>query len=321
MEKLIDLHCDTIWRLMDAGEEATLGENPFCVNMAEMRKADTMAQFFACFVDVKRFEQEEGYEEGYTYVNRMIRRMQKEVGNFSDKIAFAKSGEEIERNRENGKISAILTLEEGGVLNGKTERIEELWEKGIRLITILWNYENCIGYPNSRKREIMERGLKPFGFETVEKMNEKGMLVDVSHLSDGGFWDVLNASKRPVVASHSNARKLCPHPRNLTDAMIRALAETGGVIGVNFYPRFIRENGKACVEDLTRHIAHIINTGGEESVCIGTDFDGFSGESIEIARAGQMYLLYDALKKAGFTERQLEKIWHGNAMRVIKEVI
>lgn len=321
MEKLVDLHCDTIWKLMDAGEEMTLGKNSFCVNIDEMKQADTMAQFFACFVDVGSFPEKERYENGYAYVKKMMERMRKEVENFSQEIVFARNGEEIEKNRKAGKISALLTVEEGGILNGKIERVEELWSMGIRLITILWNYENCIGYPNSEKSEIMRKGLKQFGFEVVEKMNERKMLVDVSHLSDGGFWDVLKTSKCPVVASHSNAREICPHPRNLTDEMIRALAEKGGVIGMNFYPRFIRKNKKANVEDIVTHIRHIVNIGGIESVCIGTDFDGFSGESIEIERAGQMYLLYNTLKSAGFTEKQIEKIWWKNAMRVIHEVI
>lgn len=321
MEKLIDLHCDTIWRLTDAGEKVTLGKNSFCVNIDEMKQAGTMAQFFACFVDANWFTKEEKYEEGYVCIKQMIKRMRKEVGDFSEQIAFAKSGEEIEENRGNGKISAVLTVEEGGVLNGKIERIEELYKEGIRLITILWNYENCIGYPNSRKSEIMGKGLKRFGFEIVEKMNERGMLIDVSHLSDGGFWDVLKTSRYPVVASHSNAREICPHPRNMTDKMIKALAEKGGVIGINFYPDFIRQNGRACVEDVVTHIRHIVSVGGMDSVCIGTDFDGFSGESIEIERAGQMYLLYHALKRVVFTEKQIEKIRWENAMRVIKEVI
>lgn len=321
MKNLIDLHCDTIWRLMCAGEEVTLEKNSFCVNIDEMRQTDTMAQFFACFVDAKWFLEKDRYEDGYTYVKKMIERIKKEVENFSEEIAFAKSGGEIEENRRNGKISALLTVEEGGVLNGNIERIEELWKEGIRLITILWNYENCIGYPNSEKTEIMNKGLKPFGFEVVEKMNERGMLIDVSHLSDGGFWNVLETSSYPIVASHSNAREICPHQRNLTDEMIRGLAEKGGVIGINFYPRFIRKTGKAEVKDIVAHIRHIINVGGIESVCIGTDFDGFSGESTEIERMGEMYLLYEALKQVGFTEKQIEKIWWRNAMRVIKEVI
>lgn len=321
MDKLIDLHCDTIWRLMEAGKNATLENNPFCVNLKEMRRADTMAQFFACFVDMQWFQEENKFEEGYQYVKKMIERLRKEVEHFSDKIAFAKNEKEIEENREEGKISAILTVEEGGILNNKIERIEELRNEGIRLMTVLWNYENCIGYPNSKNAEIMAKGLKPFGFEVIERMNYVGMLIDVSHLSDGGFWDILQTSRVPVVASHSNARALCPHPRNMTDDMIRGLGEKGGVIGVNFYPPFIRESGKATAKNIVSHIQHIANVGGMESVCIGTDFDGFTGEEGEIGKVGQINTLYEELKRAKFTEKQIEKIWRGNAMRVIKEVI
>lgn len=321
MKGLIDLHCDTIWKLMDAKQEETLEKNCFCVNIDEMKQADIMAQFFACFVDCGLFPKKEQYEKGYIYVKKMIERMQNEVRKYSDKIVFAKNEKEIEKNRQEGKISAILTLEEGGVFNGKIERLDELWREGIRLVTILWNYENCIGYPNSQKQEVMCKGLKPFGFEVVEKMNELGMIIDVSHLSDGGFWDIVETSKYPIVASHSNAREICSHPRNLTDEMIRAIAEKGGVIGINFYPRFLKNSGKAGVDDIVVHLNHIINIGGVECVCIGTDFDGFSGESTEIEKMGQIHLLCDALKKNGVKEKYIEKIWRENAMRVIKEVI
>ena len=128
-------------------------------------------------------------------------------------------------------------------------RLHTLYQEGVRLVTLLWNEENCIGSPNSKDRKIMQKGLKPFGFEVVEQMNSLGMLIDVSHLSDGGFWDVLSTSSKPIVASHSNARALCEHPRNLSDDMIRALAEKGGVIGLNFYPYFVNPVGHASVSD------------------------------------------------------------------------
>ena len=178
-----------------------------------------------------------------------------------------------------------------------------------------------MGYPNSRDGEVMKKGLKPFGVETVERMNELGMLIDVSHMSDGGFWDVLRYSKKPVVASHSNARVLCPHPRNLTDEMIRALAEHGGVAGLNFYPYFINESGKADIDDLVRHIEHMFYVGGEDFVAIGTDFDGFDEGKLELQNIGEMNLLYGALKKRKFNDGQIEKFWHGNVMRVMREVL
>ena len=123
-------------------------------------------------------------------------------------------------------------------------------------------------------------------------MNELGMIVDVSHMSDGGFWDMVSHSKAPVVASHSSSRSLCNHPRNMTDEMLKALAEKGGVAAVNFYPAFVRENERAMREDLAAHIQHIVNVAGMDAVAIGTDFDGFTGGSLEIDKVEKMPILY-----------------------------
>lgn len=218
-------------------------------------------------------------------------------------------------------MSAVLTIEEGGILCNDIERLDKLYQEGIRLMTLTWNHDNCIGSPNSKDIEVMKKGLKPFGLEVIERMNELGMIIDVSHLSDGGFWDVIRCSDKPVVASHSNARALCPHPRNLSNEMIKALAEKGGVIGVNFYPFFLNPIGKASAEEIADHIMHMYCVGGEDVIAIGTDFDGFDEGELEIEHLGEMDKLHSAVKKKGLTERQIEKIWSQNVMRVIKEVL
>ena len=150
-------------------------------------------------------------------------------------------------------------------------------------------------------------------------MNELGMMIDVSHLSDGGFWDVIRHSKKPMVASHSNARTLCDHPRNLTDEMIKALAEQGGVAGVNLYPYFLHKSGKATADDIANHVWHMYQVGGENVVAYGTDFDGFDLGELDIAHMGQMNRVYESVRKRGFTERQMEKLLNGNILRVMQE--
>ena len=242
-----------------------------------------------------------------------------ELARCSDSIAIAHDYNELMANDNRGMMSAILTLEEGGVINGKMEYLEELYQQGIRLITLTWNYENCIGFPNSRDEKLMQLGLKPFGIEVVNRMNELGMMIDVSHLSDGGFWDVIRHSKKPMVASHSNARTLCDHPRNLTDEMIKALAEQGGVAGVNFYPYFLHKSGKSTAEGIADHIWHMYQVGGEDVVAFGTDFDGFDEGELDIAHMGQMNRVYESVRKRGFTERQMEKLLNGNILRVMQE--
>lgn len=317
---LIDMHCDTLWKLIE-DKNANLRENSCCVDIGKMKQAEVMAQFFACFVYMNQFVEEDRYTKGYRLALDMVERGKEEFAKNEDDIQLTHSYEELIATNRKGKMSAFLTVEEGGILDGKMERLEELYDRGVRLMTLLWNHENCIGYPNSRDVHIMESGLKSFGLEVVERMNECGMIIDVSHMSDGGFWDVLSLSKSPVIASHSNARALCNHPRNLSDEMIKALSEQGGLASINIYPYFVNSEGNADAQDIAQHVLYMMKVGGEDCVAIGTDFDGFDEGELSITHIGQMEKLYDALKKRGITERQLEKIWYQNALRVIREVL
>lgn len=317
--KLIDMHCDTIWKLMDLDKEGDLMENQCSVSIPGMKQAGTLAQFFACFLYIE--DMAGGYEEGYRHVQEMIDFMEGQVGQFSEDIAFAYSYEDVMKNDLARKISVVLTVEEGGILNGDISRLETLHQRGIRLVTPMWNDENCIGFPNSREPSVMKKGLKPFGIEAVKRMGELHMIVDVSHASDGTFSDILRYAKGPVVASHSNCRALCSHPRNLTDEMIYSLAGIGGGAGLNFYGPFLGTKDASLVEEMTAHILHMIQLGGEDFPMIGTDFDGFDGiERLEIPKAENMERLWEALKKKGVSEFQLDKIWSGNALRILKSL-
>lgn len=360
--KLVDMHCDTIYELQRDGEGQSLFHNHLCVDVERMRQAETMVQFFACFVDAKEWEEErreahgrnmqgegdaahgrnvqgessaawppanggmrisEGtWERAYARVLEMQRRLEREQGDGLKQVFFY---QDILENQRQNVISAVATVEEGGVLNGNIERVDELYQKGIRLITLTWNYENCLAYPNSRDERIMRSGLKPFGRSVLQRMNELGMIVDVSHLSDGGFWDCIKYSQAPVVASHSNCRVLCSHPRNLTDEMLRALAEKGGVAGLNFYPAFLKEErGREgiALRDIARHARHMIDVAGEDIVAIGTDFDGFEKEDAPgyISHVGEMESVWDAFAAENITPRQIDKIQSKNALRVMQDV-
>lgn len=318
--RLIDMHCDTIWMLMREKHEK-LQSNSFCVDVEKMKSANCMAQFFACFIYMDAIMGDDRYDKGYQMALEMIAKGKKELAECAKDINLACSFDDMIKNSANGKMSAFFTIEEGGILNDDITRLEHLYKEGIRIMTLTWNHENCIGYPNSRDNEIMKTGLKPFGVDVVERMNELGMIIDVSHLSDGGFWDVLKYSKYPVVASHSNARSLCNHPRNLSDEMIKALANKGGIAGINLYPYFINKNGIATVENIAEHVVHMYQVGGEDFVAVGTDFDGFDEGELEIAHIGEMGKLYETVKKRGFTEHQMEKFWNRNSMRVMEKNI
>ena len=205
------------------------------------------------------------------------------------------------------------------MLEGKIEHLKEFYDLGVRMMTLTWNHENEIGYPHNRP-EFSKRGLKRFGEEVVEKMNELVMIVDVSHLSDAGFYDVARLSKKPFIATHSNSRAMKNHSRNLNDDMIKILANSGGVTGINFCSAFLGNYEISSIKDMVRHIKHIRNIGGIDVVALGSDFDGIENK-VEISDVSEMGKLAIELEKEGFTTTEIEKIYYKNALRVIKDVL
>jgi len=223
-------------------------------------------------------------------------------------------------------------VEEGAVCKGEIEKLHSLYDIGVRMLTLTWNYPNELGYPNldsNRKTDSYtpdtKKGLTEKGREFVAEMERLGMIVDVSHLSDGGFWDVAESTSKPFVASHSNAREVCRHVRNLSDDMIRLLADRGGCMGLNFYADFLKESLEESlkpggIEDVVRHALHITNVGGIEVLGLGSDFDGIDTNA-ELPGVQSMGALWDALCKAGFRESELDKIFYGNVLRVYRQVL
>lgn len=312
------MHCDTIYRLINSKEERNLRKNDFSVDIEKLKCGNSLAQFFALFID------KEECEDPLETCLKMVDRFYLELKENEDSIRLARNYEELCNNKRLGKISAFLTIESGEVLKGQLYNLRNFYRLGVRLITLTWNYENEIGFPNC-KEECMEKGLTPFGIELIEEMNKLGMIIDVSHLSDGGFYDVAKYSKAPFIASHSNARAITPHRRNLTDEMIKILSEKGGVMGINFCSYFLHKGDDhlanlSKVEDMVRHIKHIKNVGGAQCIALGTDFDGISCD-VEIVDISQMEKLIIALKKEGFSEEEIEMICYKNAKRVIRNTL
>jgi len=320
--KYIDMHCDTLMPFAD-GVPYNIHRSSGMVDFEKLKAGGCTAQFFAMFlpgphhwVRVNRPPMAD-----WDYIKTLCAGFYSNLRACSDQIAFAGSWEDWRRNEAAGKMSAFLTIEDGRPVGGDMTNLTTFYDLGVRLISLTWNTENCFGYPNSKDPEIMGRGLKDFGLEALGVMNDLGIVIDVSHLSDGGFYDVAKYSKKPFVASHSNCRAVTGHVRNLTDDMIRLLGDTGSVSGVNFAPDFCTPDGNreyGSVEDLVRHITHFVRVGGVDCVGVGTDFDGYLGKN-EITDASRMQLLFDALHKAGFTDGQIEKIAYKNVARVIRE--
>ncbi len=215
------------------------------------------------------------------------------------------------------KPMGILSVEGGELFEGKLERVAEFDDHTrIRAVALTWNWENEIGYPGAGGSE---KGLKPFGKELIAEMDRRGILSDVSHLNDAGFWDVVNVSALPPIATHSNLRWLCNVSRNLTRDMAKAIIERKGFIGMNFYAGFLRKDGTATIDDVIRNIDALFEMGGEDVVGFGSDFDGIEAWPENLASPEDFPNLIAALERHGYTNAQIEKIAYKNFWRVLKE--
>lgn len=324
--KYIDMHCDTLTEALVRKCSTVEHLEGTMVDAARLKECQAAAQFFAMFLPQRNEPGWFGFREmpkPEELLEKMYEVFQNTIRECSSYLAPAHNFAELNNNRRAGKISAFLTMENGNPVQGRMENLKRFYEMGVRLITLTWNDANCFGYPHSKREEEMKQGLTDFGKEAVAYMNELGIIVDVSHLSDGGFYDVAELAEKPFVASHSNCRALAPATRNLTDEMIRILAQKGGVAGINFEPSFLNADAGdkvSRVERMCDHIFHLIDKGGIDCVGIGTDFDGISGQ-FEIADCTRMELLFAALQRRGLSEDAIEKIAYGNVARVIRDVM
>ncbi|MHC1683260.1 MAG: dipeptidase [Clostridiaceae bacterium] len=308
--KLIDLHCDTFYELCKKNNSDSIFSNKLCVDILKLRNANSLAQFFSLFVNKKTHPNCK--EEAI----KILTHFKNEVSNNSNHVIHGKTYSDLINS--NGKITFFLTIEEGDVLDGKMDNLYYFHNEGVRIITLTWNFPNKIGFPNFNYT-YANMGLTNFGLELIEEMNRLNVLIDVSHLSDKGFEDVINHSKKPIIASHSNCRSLCDHPRNLTDDMIRSIGHNGGIIGVNFYNKFLGNSSVTKLDDIVNHIDHLIKIGGVDVASIGSDFDGFIGKS-ELANIGEMDKLYSQLSKR-FKDDVADKIFYKNALRLMKDFL
>ena len=325
--KYIDLHCDSLTPGYFKGLSDIYAMENTNINIQKLRQAECKAQVFAVFFpergkDNPYFRFPGSFPPDMEFFAGMRKLLMDTIDKHKEEMCLAVNAAQLREAEQKGKLAAFLTMEDGRALEGSLDQLEYFWNQGVRLITLTWNGENWLGSPNSSDDSVMQKGLKDFGRQAVERMNELGILIDVSHLSDGGFYDVAAISRAPFIASHSNARAIAPHQRNLTDDMIRILGERQGVAGLNFYSCFLTEDkseGKSEIQDMVRNAMYLFQKGGEDILAIGTDYDGFRG-GCEIDSPLEMFRLFDALKKAGLSERQIEKAAWKNAERVIESV-
>ena len=327
--RIVDMHCDTIMALM--GNDKELRQSDNMIDLNKLQKGDYLLQCFAMFVPYKSRNNDDHYSP-FEMCNKMIDRYYQELAKNEDLIKPAFTSEDIEKNIKEKKMTALLTIEEGGVCLGNIEFLRNFYRLGVRMMTLTWNFKNEIATPNIdylsiTREQIKNEGVKPnttdglteFGIEVVKEMNRLGMVIDCSHLGDKGFYDVINYSTKPIVCSHSCARSVCNHGRNMTDDKLLKLKANGGVVGINYCNSFIKEDKTlATVGDVVKHINYIKDLIGIDYIGLGSDFDGIGNSDIELKDASMMNLLINELEKEGYSEEDIDKICYKNVLRVFK---
>lgn len=307
---LFDAHCDTISRcarLTSAHFSGTGGQ----WDLDRMGECSPAAQFFAIFWDSARHPGESAqlFQDQYQVFRRELDRL-------GDRAAFCRSAGEAEAAFRQGKLAAFLSVEGGELLDCSLERLEEAHRLGVRAVNLTWNHANALSGSHC---DQPERGLSPLGKNFVDRMEELGMLIDLSHLSDPGIWDVLERSAGPVLASHSNSRAVCSHTRNLTDGQMAVIIEKHGVIGLNLYDAFLTR-GKATEDSAVAQIEHIWALGGRKSLALGGDWDGGITGPAGYEGVWDWARLYERLLRDNVPEGLIQDLFFNNMMRIVSEV-
>ena len=311
---VFDLHCDTALALLGkTGNEAgNLKHNSLHIDLDRAAKLEAYCQCFACFTtpDMQQWMK----VSPIVVFERELATIQREVDKHKRMIRLAYCAEDVEANRDSGKMSAILTIEGPAGFDFDPELLENLHQIGFRMSTLGWNEKNVLTGSN-----VTGGGLTDKGREYVKEAQRLGILVDVSHISDEGFWDIMEITQAPVVASHSNSRAVCNHSRNLTDDMFRAICRTGGVAGINQYAEFLGEH--PTLDTICDHVLHLLELDPDgKHIALGGDLDGCEAFSEGFEGIQSYPSLAQRLLERGLTEDMIRDIFWNNALNVLRSV-
>jgi len=306
----IDAHADTISRalLRDPDERGLYINNSLDVDFSRLSEFDAPVQIFALWLS-DRF-----VSTGFEQINIMIDFFEQEVAAHIELIEIAFDLDDIRRIAGEGKISAVLAIEGGEALMGRIENLDHFYDRGVRVFAPTWNRENELGFGQAAGSS---RGLKAFGIDVIKRMDELGMILDVSHLNEAGFWDAHNTSTRPYMASHSNAYSIMPHNRNLKDDQIAAIVESGGLIGFNMFPSIIAPGNRVTLDDVLAHFKHFIDIGAGDHIGLGCDLDGIPSMPTGFTDVSSIKMFGELLSEE-FSEDHAYKIMEGNFYEFLK---
>lgn len=307
--KVVDFHCDVLCKLLLDEDLNFQGSKAgrLDVTYERLKAAGTVLQTFAIYIPQSMNGRLEPVLES-------VDRFHQKVLSCEDMI-WVRTAQDLDDCIRDGKIGALLSLEGVDGLQGQMSLLRIMHRLGIRAAGMTWNHAN---WAADGAMEPRGGGLTIKGRMFVEECDKLDILLDVSHLCERAFWEVAELSQRPIIASHSNARSICDHPRNLTDAQIEKLIAKQGLIGVTFVPWFVSNAEVVVIDDLLRHIEHICELGGESHIMLGSDFDGIDRYIEGLTHPGELFSLQEALLKR-YSERQTEQFMCGNALRFLRK--
>ena len=299
-----DAHCDTLTCTGDS----PLRENTGHLDLQRLNAYKTGGQLFAIFVDSAG----KTAEDCFAACCRCYERFRSELAKNADIAMQCRTGEDIRIAFREHKVAAVLSIEGSEILNCDAEKLALAEQWGVRAVNLTWNHANLNSGSNV---EETERGLSANGRAFVREAEKRRILMDVSHVSEQGFWDLMEIAERPVIASHSDAKALCPHSRNLTDAQIKALIENKGFIGLNYYTAFV--GGRMDMDALVAHAEHMLALGAEDILGLGGDWDGCDSLAAGLTGVQDMPMFYEALYRRNYSDALLGKLFSGNLVRVL----
>ncbi len=314
MPSLFDLHCDTAYEMYKSKQN--LVNNSLGVDLEKYSCFDKKAQVFAIWSDEALSD-----DEAYVNFKHVSAEFTSQLEENSESIKLCKNASDMNEAFDGGKMCALMSVEDARLLGNDLSRLETLYNEGVRILTLGWKGLTVIGGSYDT-----EEGLTDFGFEVVKACEDLGITVDVSHLSEKGFWDVANKASKPFIASHSNANLICSHKRNLTDVQYRTVASSGGIVGVSLVAKHLakvyRDNNPdamTAIEVVCSHIEHFLEI-DEKALCLGLDFDGTTPLAglEDVSRVG---VLYEALTNRGLDEDKADGVFFGNAFRFFNNAL
>ena len=309
-----DLHCDTIYELSQYGlyreQRGTLVRNQGQLDLTRAQRFSHYAQVFALFCGAKSIKTS---QQAHIIFKHLLDTAQDAFAQSSDVLLHCKTAEDFVIAQQQGKTAAFLSIE-GAELLQTAEDVQLAIDAGVRIVTLTWNHRSCYGCGAATDNN---GGLTQDGIRLAQYLSKNGVFLDVSHLSERGFWDLAEHISTPILATHSNSRSICPHLRNLTDEQFLQIVSCGGLVGINLFVPFVTSKEQATCDDLVRHIEHFCELGGEHHLCIGADWDGCDRLPDGIDDITAIERLADTLARYGYSDIQIQNLMYNNAKQFV----